>query len=426
MTLGNERFADFIASLPTASQLTGTEPMVVLQNGLSKQTAINAVGVPLNVKQFGVKGDGVTDDAPAIQALINNLPAAPTMSRGGHTVSGGVMGWILFPPGKYLINTAITVPAASIIRITGAGVSSWIPIDPVGQAYQGGTLIYSMDPTGAIWNFPTYSGGFSATGIELTDIEFRVFNPPSFQSTTALVLDGMITGIVENINILADLTTNASQNIAIGISLQPGALSARKIIMGINCYNFHTFGLIVNTTHILGENLDCGNIAGDTFSNCFQFQGDNDMFLAGLHCFSANYGIVVTNTSIVPLFVDDVHFESIVNPMLVSSTRGVYLGQVMLDTGVSFSGDLLNKCNIQEIASVDHPGLSYNYGSAKVLNGNSSVTVSHGLFQTPRLVTAEPQANVTSWVDTVGTTSFNINTSAAVGSDTSFFWYARL
>ncbi|NNU89754.1 glycosyl hydrolase family 28-related protein [Anoxybacillus sp. CHMUD] len=59
----------------------------------------------VNVKSFGAKGDGVTNDAPAIQNAINSL------------TNGGI---VYIPPGTYLIGTSLTVP--SNITIRGAGM----------------------------------------------------------------------------------------------------------------------------------------------------------------------------------------------------------------------------------------------------------------------------------------------------------------
>ncbi|MFE6000274.1 glycosyl hydrolase family 28-related protein [Streptomyces sp. NPDC056454] len=60
----------------------------------------------LNVKQFGAKGNGVTNDAPAIQSAIN---AAST--------AGG--GTLYIPPGRYILNAALTW--ASNVNAVGAG-----------------------------------------------------------------------------------------------------------------------------------------------------------------------------------------------------------------------------------------------------------------------------------------------------------------
>jgi hypothetical protein len=60
----------------------------------------------LNVKKYNAKGDGVTDDAPAIQAAINAASAA-----------GG--GTLYFPAGRYILNAALTW--ASGVNAIGAG-----------------------------------------------------------------------------------------------------------------------------------------------------------------------------------------------------------------------------------------------------------------------------------------------------------------
>jgi hypothetical protein len=59
----------------------------------------------VDVRAFGARGDGVTDDAPAIQAAINSL-------RG----TGGI---VFIPAGTYLIGSTITV--WSRIRLIGSG-----------------------------------------------------------------------------------------------------------------------------------------------------------------------------------------------------------------------------------------------------------------------------------------------------------------
>lgn len=60
-----------------------------------------------NVKAYGAKGDGVTDDTAAIQAAINAVP------------SGG--GIVLLPPGVYLVST-VTLP--SNVTLQGSGPSA--------------------------------------------------------------------------------------------------------------------------------------------------------------------------------------------------------------------------------------------------------------------------------------------------------------
>lgn len=56
-----------------------------------------------NVKHYGAKGDGATDDRAAIQACVNDGS-----------------GTVYFPPGTYIINTALFIPGN--IRLVGAGM----------------------------------------------------------------------------------------------------------------------------------------------------------------------------------------------------------------------------------------------------------------------------------------------------------------
>ncbi|HEY4457407.1 MAG TPA: glycosyl hydrolase family 28-related protein, partial [Pseudonocardiaceae bacterium] len=70
----------------------------------------------VNVRDYGATGNGITDDAKAIQAAV----AAVT----------GTGGTVYFPPGTYKVGTAI-VPANNVALI-GSGVGSAI-IAPAGS-----------------------------------------------------------------------------------------------------------------------------------------------------------------------------------------------------------------------------------------------------------------------------------------------------
>lgn len=70
-----------------------------------------------NVKQYGAKGDGSTDDTTAIQAAIN--AAAGGVTNGTNTV-GGV---VVFPPGTY-IHTGLVI--YSFIHLWGSGIGATV------------------------------------------------------------------------------------------------------------------------------------------------------------------------------------------------------------------------------------------------------------------------------------------------------------
>ena len=79
-----------------------------------------------HVRDYGAKGDGATDDAPAIQAAIDDLKA-----RGGGT--------LLFGPRTYRIASPVVVDGATV-RLQGAGFTegpmpaqgTWLLIDATG------------------------------------------------------------------------------------------------------------------------------------------------------------------------------------------------------------------------------------------------------------------------------------------------------
>jgi len=78
---------------------------LMVQNKLGTQVYASAsnveAGVPRNVKDFGARGDGTTDDTAAIQSAINTVGLA-----------GG--GTILFPEGDYKITDTIFIRYSSI------------------------------------------------------------------------------------------------------------------------------------------------------------------------------------------------------------------------------------------------------------------------------------------------------------------------
>jgi hypothetical protein len=102
------------AGLPAAgiagrlSHLSDASRGVWLDTG-SNWTSVSAE--TFDVKQFGAKGDGVADDIGAILAAVNAADA-----RGG--------GIVLFPPGFYLVSSAI--PLRNNIQYVGSGNSTYI------------------------------------------------------------------------------------------------------------------------------------------------------------------------------------------------------------------------------------------------------------------------------------------------------------
>ena len=82
----------------------------------------------VNVKMYGAVGDGVTDDATAIQAAIN----AVSVSQGGV---------VLFPPGTYLIGSAIEVTRSNTTLRGSRGAIIKLKNGVVGTLAYGSMLV---------------------------------------------------------------------------------------------------------------------------------------------------------------------------------------------------------------------------------------------------------------------------------------------
>lgn len=100
-------------------------------------------GVYYNVKFFGAVGDGVADDAPAVQAALNAMLSS---SLDLCHANGGTL---FFPRGVFRLASAIAIqPAAKQsprITMTGCGSSTQLLIDA-----NGSTDIFSMGPLGGL------------------------------------------------------------------------------------------------------------------------------------------------------------------------------------------------------------------------------------------------------------------------------------
>lgn len=126
--------------MPT--KLTGTK--FTLSDDFAVTRSTISVVSPVNVKTFGARGDGVTDDTAAIQAAIEAAGAA-----------GG--GRVVLPRGTYKITAKLTVSASNVSLIgeggdmshdvgsQGAGAGT--RLDWAGAA--DGTMVEFISPSGA-------------------------------------------------------------------------------------------------------------------------------------------------------------------------------------------------------------------------------------------------------------------------------------
>jgi hypothetical protein len=143
----------------------------VFMKGLVTGTTAGGGGPWFDVKAFGAKGDGVTNDRLAIQAAIN-AAGANTMA-GSTTVMVG--GTVYFPPGRYLIHggSLIDRPSASStssyinIELRGAGNAGWGGTSSVGMS----SLI--IDDAFPILDFGSAGSGGHPFGVHITNLGFE-------------------------------------------------------------------------------------------------------------------------------------------------------------------------------------------------------------------------------------------------------------
>jgi hypothetical protein len=88
---------------------------------------------PVNVMDFGAKGDASTDDTAAIQAAIDSLTSA--------AFTGGIL---FFPPGFFVVSSALTITKGISVLGSGIGAGS-------GAGNSGGTVIRNTSTTGDVF-----------------------------------------------------------------------------------------------------------------------------------------------------------------------------------------------------------------------------------------------------------------------------------
>jgi hypothetical protein len=97
-------------------------------------------GSPVNVLDFGAKGDGSNDDTAAIQAAINYLTSA--------SITGGIL---FFPQGFFITTAALTITKGMTVLGSGIGAGS-------GAGNSGGTLIRNIATTGDVFTVSSNDG----------------------------------------------------------------------------------------------------------------------------------------------------------------------------------------------------------------------------------------------------------------------------
>ena len=169
----------------------------------------------LDVRAFGAKGDGATDDTAAFQTALNQAYQA-----------GG--GSVTVPPGRYLIATHLIVPHNVTLEaiFTAPPTSPWRSDNPEGKPQLAGSVLFAVEGAGKPDGTPFIQLNTNATlkGIAVFYPEQKEANPPvAYPWTVSSSLQG-----ADNCSIIDVLLINPYQAVDFG-----GRASGRHYIRNL-------------------------------------------------------------------------------------------------------------------------------------------------------------------------------------------------
>jgi Pectate lyase superfamily protein len=223
--------------------VTGTATAGSFSGNGASLTYTLGVGT-VNVKDFGAKGDGTTDDRTAIQNAINSLTS----------------GVVVFPTGSYLIGSSGGVgltlkPGVDLVALGGSNVTL-LP------STNGTSVLYYLNPT-----TNTLQSNFVIKGIN--------FSANSKTSCNAIYINGNVSGArCSNIRISDSTITGFSDSSGYGINLVYCANTFITNVFFSTCYTG------IYTSNCADTNMN-DTMALNGGGNGFYFTGTNSPFNEG-------------------------------------------------------------------------------------------------------------------------------------------------
>jgi glucan 1,3-beta-glucosidase len=154
-----------------------------------------------NVKDYGAKGDGVTDDAPAIQAAIDDGGRG---SGGNGFGTTGAPAVVYFPEGTYLMGE----PVQAYVDTFLIGNPIKRPTLKVSSTFGGNTLLYMKDP------------GLDATINFYIGVKNLVLDSTAFSlSSSFTLIDWSVSQATQLTNVLFKMPTSSQHT---GVSTPEG------------------------------------------------------------------------------------------------------------------------------------------------------------------------------------------------------------
>jgi len=276
----------------------------------------------VSVKDFGAKGDGVTNDAPAIQTALDYI------------VSTGNQGILLFPAGTYKCNAGLTVKCAFTGCLGERAVFDFSSLGDVPAiTFTGGGRYVSGNP----YNQATFSfDGFvlygpsaiSGTGFYLNDLTVGVNGGPSHTTFRNFQITNFKTGIYfGNRTYINSFDHFDIWNATYGIWFPINDLAGNPITDSGEMIAFHN-GCIFNITQY-DFYCETSTASSDFSFNSCSFDGEGNY-----HIYN-NTGVIALNSC---------HFEGSAKRAIINVDGYITInGGYFIDTGdTTLSGYIQN------------------------------------------------------------------------------------
>lgn len=296
----------------------------------------------INVKDYGAKGDGVTNDGPAIQAALD---AAYGPASSPHGTSYWLNMGVYFPAGKYLIGQQLFINHADGAWLFGAGkYATWL-------VYTGpNSLLPSGDTTSLL----------TCRSMDRSRIERMTFDVTSSNATVGVQL--MNFGSIPDDgtgNSWIDCAFVGASVAGFVCSIDGSAQTGSEELFLACTFSACQFGMLIQTQNALDY-----SVIGCAFKNCIR----------GINVLTGSVNLIAGTSFDNPsyaTFTGSVAGGSVVNgnvqaPMTVSGVSGALaIGQsIYLPIG-GFGGSSLRiiaGSGLNWTVSYPYPGTTYTFG----------------------------------------------------------------
>lgn len=288
--------------------------------GAVQRTVESKLQDVVSVKDFGAKGDNVTNDAPAIQAALDWLETTTLPSESGYN-RGAVA--LFFPAGSYRCESPLTLGQRHNLTIYGEG---------------GATVIYSAVHTGATLTIGdvdatttnltlkdiTFSG--RSLGSTTTDVALKLIrhygctldNVRCVEAHTGLHVQGMVHGFIRGCQFRRNTNTTSESGINILLEVAEDTGGTYYGIAGVH----------IQDCELMGRDDPSYRIEA-----CIKVRHCDGLYIDNCHIYQAKYDLWlepdgIGNNGITSLFTSNTYFDT-------STTASVRIGGTVLNSGTS-------------------------------------------------------------------------------------------